>query len=105
MPDRHDFTASASYPSILPVENLTDGNPRTAWAGKTGDEVWLFINGLAYVTISSTGLLFPQHLKKASTIATPVLFGEVAFMLWLLIVGARVQPPAVAADRQKAGMV
>ncbi len=67
--------------------------------------VWLFINGLAYVTISSTGLLFPQHLKKASTIATPVLFGEVAFMLWLLIVGARVQPPAVAADRQKAGMV
>jgi len=45
VPDRHDFTASASYPSILPVENLTDGNPRTAWAGKTGDEVWLFING------------------------------------------------------------
>ena len=59
--------------------------------------VWLFINGLAYVTISSTGLLLPQHLKTVSTIATPVLFGEVAFMLWLLIVGARVQPSAVAA--------
>ncbi|MDP2865194.1 MAG: ankyrin repeat domain-containing protein [Elusimicrobiota bacterium] len=43
--DCYNFTATASYPSILPVENLTDGNPRTAWAGKTGDEVWLFING------------------------------------------------------------
>jgi len=59
--------------------------------------VWLFINGLAYVTISSTGLLLPQHLKMVATIATPVLFGEVALMLWLLIVGARVQPATVAA--------
>ena len=59
--------------------------------------VWLFINGLAYLTISSTGLLWPEHLKAVSTIATPVLFGEVAFMLWLLIVGARVQPREIAA--------
>jgi hypothetical protein len=59
--------------------------------------VWLFINGLAYIAISSTGLLLPQHLKVVSTIATPILFGEVAFMLWLLIVGARVQSSAVAA--------
>jgi hypothetical protein len=58
--------------------------------------VWLFINGLAYVAISSTGLLLPQHFKMVFTIATPVLFGEVVFMLWLLIVGARIQPPAVA---------
>jgi hypothetical protein len=57
---------------------------------------WLIVNGLAYVTMSLTGLLFPQHLKTVSTIATPVLFGEVAFMLWLLIVGARVRPSAVA---------
>ena len=59
--------------------------------------VWLFINGLAYLAISSTGLLLPQHLKVVSAIATPVLFGEMAFMLWLLIVGARVQPSTVAA--------
>jgi hypothetical protein len=58
--------------------------------------VWLFINGLAYIAISSTGLLLPQHLKVVFTIATPVLFGEVVFMLWLLIVGARVQPSAAA---------
>ena len=59
--------------------------------------VWLFINGLAYLTMSLTGLLVPQHLQGVSTIATPILFGDVALMLWLLIVGARVQPSAVAA--------
>lgn len=51
--------------------------------------VWLFINGLAYLVISSTGLLLPENLKIVNTIATPVLFGEVAFTLWLLVVGAR----------------
>jgi uncharacterized protein DUF4386 len=59
--------------------------------------VWLFINGLAYITISLTGLLLSQRIEVVSTIVTPVLFGEVAFMLWLLIVGAHVQPSAVAA--------
>ena len=59
--------------------------------------VWLFINGLAYLVISATGLLLPQHLEVVNTIATPVLFGEVAFMLWLLIVGVRERPSAVAA--------
>jgi hypothetical protein len=56
--------------------------------------VWLFINGVAYLAISTTGLLLPQHLKLASTVATPVLFGEAAFMLWLLIVGARASSSA-----------
>lgn len=59
--------------------------------------VWLFINGLAYLTISATGLLVPQHQKMVSTIATPVLFGEMALMLWLVIVGARPQPSEVVA--------
>lgn len=53
--------------------------------------VWLFLNGLAYVAISSTGLFLPQQLETVSTMATPVLFGEVAFMLWLLIAGVRVE--------------
>ena len=56
--------------------------------------VWLFINGLAYMVISSTGILLPQHLTLVSEIALPVLFGEVAFTLWLLIVGARERPSA-----------
>lgn len=61
--------------------------------------VWLFINGLAYVALSLTGLLLPQHSKVLFTMATPVLFGEAALMLWLLIVGARVKPSAVAAPQ------
>lgn len=63
--------------------------------------VWLFVNGLAYVAISLTGLLLPQYSKVVFSMATPVLFGEMAFMLWLLIVGARVLPSAVAAPHAR----
>lgn len=58
---------------------------------------WLIVNGVAYVTMGITGMLVPHYLKTVSTIATPILFGEAVFMLWLLIVGARVKTPAVAA--------
>jgi hypothetical protein len=51
--------------------------------------VWLFINGIAYVVISFTGILLPQHLGIVNTISFPILFGEVAFTLWLLVIGAR----------------
>jgi Domain of unknown function (DUF4386) len=55
--------------------------------------VWLVINGVGYVILSSTGLLAPEHYDRLFSLATPVLFGEVALMLWLLIVGARVPDP------------
>jgi hypothetical protein len=58
---------------------------------------WLIVNGVAYVAMSITGLLVPQYLKTVTTIATPILFGEAVFMLWLLIVGARVRASAAAA--------
>jgi len=51
--------------------------------------VWLFINGIAYVVISFTGILLPQHVGIVNTIAFPILLGELAFMLWLVIIGAR----------------
>jgi hypothetical protein len=51
--------------------------------------VWLFINGFAYVILSLTGLLLPQYQGKMFLFAQPALFGEVAFMLWLVIKGAR----------------
>ncbi len=51
--------------------------------------LWLFANGLAYLVISATGILWPHHAKTVATFATPVLFGEAALMLWLLIVGVR----------------
>lgn len=56
--------------------------------------VWLLVNGIAYVAISFTGILLPQYLDAVNTITFPVLFGEVALALWLLIAGARPRRPA-----------
>jgi hypothetical protein len=53
--------------------------------------VWLIINGFAYEAISLTGLLLPQYEDMVSNIAFPALTGEVVFMLWLLIKGAKEQ--------------
>ena len=55
--------------------------------------VWLAINGFAYVIISLTGILFPPYHNKVFLLSQPALFGELAFMLWLVIKGAR--PPAL----------
>jgi hypothetical protein len=57
---------------------------------------WLAINGLAYVTMSFTGVLVPQYQHKVFLISQPALFGEMAFMLWLVIKGARPQPVLAA---------
>jgi len=54
--------------------------------------VWLAIDGFAYVILSLTGTLSPQYYDKVFTYAQPAFFGEVAFMLWLLIKGARAVP-------------
>jgi hypothetical protein len=59
--------------------------------------VWLIINGFAYVALSLTGLLAPQYMDKVYNIVFPVLFGELAIMLWLLIKGAKVKPLAATA--------
>ena len=56
---------------------------------------WLILNGAAYVAVSVTGLLLPQHIDLANKIAFPFLLGEVAFALWLLIRGAN--PKALTA--------
>jgi len=57
--------------------------------------VWLAIGGFAYVILSLTGVLFPQYQDKVFIISQPALFGELAFMLWLVIKGAK--PPALDA--------
>ena len=59
--------------------------------------VWLFINGLAYLAISVTGLLIPRYESLVSNLTFPALLGEIAFMLWLLIKGARPQQAESAA--------
>ena len=51
--------------------------------------VWLVIDGFGYVILSLTTILLPQYQDKVSTISQPAFFGEVAFMLWLLIKGGK----------------
>ena len=50
--------------------------------------LWLAVNGLAYVALSFTGLLLPQYQDTVFAVSTPARLGELAIMLWLLIMGA-----------------
>jgi hypothetical protein len=65
--------------------------------------VWLIINGFAYVIISFTGLLLPRYEDMVSNFAFPALLGEMAFMLWLVIKGAKPQALDAAALSTPAG--
>jgi hypothetical protein len=42
--------------------------------------------------MSFSGLLLPQYYDMVFRIAFPALLGEMAIMLWLLIMGAKPQP-------------
>lgn len=61
--------------------------------------VWLIVNGFANLAICFTVFLAPQYLGTVITIATPLALGEIATMLWLLIMGARTlgEPRRIAA--------
>lgn len=60
--------------------------------------VLLIVNCFAYLAMSLTGLLFPQHYAVVFRSAFPALLGEMAIILWLLIKGAKVQPSAATAS-------
>jgi hypothetical protein len=59
--------------------------------------VWLALAGLAWVILSLTGIVSPQSQDKLFVYAQPAFFGEIAFMLWLLIKGANPPAPHAAA--------
>lgn len=50
---------------------------------------WLILNGCAYLALSFTGELLPQYENTVSGIIFPAELGELALMLWLLIMGAK----------------
>jgi Domain of unknown function (DUF4386) len=52
--------------------------------------VWLMINCFGWLMLSFTALFFQEYYNALLGYSQPVLFGEMAFMLWLLIKGARV---------------
>lgn len=51
--------------------------------------VWLVINGFAYLALSYAGLLSPEHNDLIASIAFPCQLAEVAFALWLFILGTK----------------
>ncbi len=51
--------------------------------------IWLIVNGLAYLATSLTGFLFPRFVNVVSNVTFPAVLGEVVFVLWLLIRGAK----------------
>jgi hypothetical protein len=53
--------------------------------------VWLMLNCFAYLATSVTGIMWPEHEQIVSNWVFPVMFGELAVMLWLIIVGAKVR--------------
>ncbi len=57
--------------------------------------VWLALSGFAWVLLSLTGVLSPQYYDNVFTYTQPAVFGELAFMFWLVIKGAK--PPALDA--------
>ncbi len=59
--------------------------------------LWLMLACFVWVALSLTALLFPPYYEAAFKMAQPVLFAELAIMLWLLIKGiqTRVQKSAV----------
>ena len=59
--------------------------------------VWLVLNGFVYVAQSVTGILWPQYEATVANYSFPVMFGELAIMLWLIIMGAKERQPLAAA--------
>ena len=51
--------------------------------------VWLVVNGVVYVPTCILGFLAPQYADAYRAATSPVMLGEIAIVLWLLVVGAR----------------
>jgi hypothetical protein len=63
--------------------------------------VWLMINCFGYVALSVIALFFQPYYNTVFKMLQPVLFGELAIMLWLLIKGAKVPPLKLATVEMK----
>jgi Domain of unknown function (DUF4386) len=53
--------------------------------------VWLGLAGVAWVVLSFTGIVVPQYQDRVNGYLQPAVIGEIVFMLWLLIKGAKPQ--------------
>jgi hypothetical protein len=62
--------------------------------------VWLALAGAGWVILSMVSILLPQYQDKVYTYTQPAVIGEIVFMFWLLIRGAK--PPESAAEASAA---
>jgi hypothetical protein len=53
--------------------------------------IWLTLAGMAWVIQSLTSILLPQYQDKVNAYLQPAIIGEIVFMFWLLIKGAKPQ--------------
>ena len=55
--------------------------------------VWLMVACFGWLAFSFSGFLFPESADRVFTLIQPVTFGEVATILWLVIMGAKEPAP------------
>jgi len=67
--------------------------------------IWLMLNCFAWLVLSLIALLSPPYYDVAFQISQPVMFGELAIMLWLLIRGAKVPTTRSALEPMTADLV
>jgi hypothetical protein len=67
--------------------------------------VWLMLACFGWLVLSLIALLFPPYYEAAFRIAQPVMFAELAIMLWLLIKGAKMPTPPRALQPATADLV
>src|SRR5205085_7976690 len=58
--------------------------------------VWLMAGCFGYLAMSFTAFVVPAYEDRVFTYTQPLVIGELAFMLWLAIRGAKEQPLAAA---------
>jgi hypothetical protein len=58
--------------------------------------VWLALAGFAWVILSLTSTLLPEYQDTVNSYLQPAIIGEIVFMLWLLIKGAKPRTPDAA---------
>jgi hypothetical protein len=66
--------------------------------------VWLMISCFSWVALSITALLFPTYYDAAFRFSQPLLFSELAMMLYLLVKGARVPAESAATALSNSGV-
>lgn len=62
---------------------------------------WLIISGIFYLTLSYAGMFMPEHYQTIANYLIPFGVGEIALILWLLIMGAKEGVVAAAATQNQ----